>query len=108
MRSDGEDQSKKLTPEEMLRQVWNNYFPHRPWEEAFIIDTGLSRAVARSLLPFPEEMAATLDWWRDKMIAVVDATTAHCKNEPTLAGSTIKELREELARRAAGRKNNET
>jgi hypothetical protein len=103
----------KPTPEDMLRQVWSNHFlPYSSWDHAFIIDESLPQAVASSLHPFPDEMAATLDCWRSKMIAAVDEAVQRCKNDPmswvqserelaSLHAASDEEIIAELARRAA-------
>jgi hypothetical protein len=78
-----DDHSKHA--EEMLRQVWNNHFPHwshLSWDPLFSIDESLAAEIAHSLHPFPAEMAATLDCWRDKMVAAIDEIVQQFKNNP--------------------------
>jgi hypothetical protein len=65
--------------EEMLRQVCNNHFGHRSFDKLFIIDESVPGAIAHSLHPTPTEMAATLDRWRDKMIAAIDEVVLRYK-----------------------------
>jgi hypothetical protein len=115
--------------EAMLRQVWNNHFgPGLSWDEArqvwftsyswdnaFAIDEGaitivmrLPAAIVRSLHPMPAEMAATLDCWRDKMVAAVDEVVQRYKTVTAVdekGNITFGEV--ELVQRAAA-SNDET
>ena len=68
--------------EGLLRQVWANRFPHSSWYTVFSIDESVPAAIAYSLHPMPAEMAATLDYWRDKMVAAIDKVVLHHKNNP--------------------------
>src|SRR5258708_884269 len=71
---------------EMLRQVWNNHFPHLShlsWDPLVLgIDESLAAEIAHSLHPFPPEMAAALDYWRNKMVAAIDEIVQQFKNNP--------------------------
>jgi len=73
------------TREELiLRQIWNNKFPHLShlsWDPLHLgIDESLAEAIAHSLEPMPEEMAAVLDYWRDRMVATIDAIVDNYKS----------------------------
>jgi hypothetical protein len=80
-----DDHSKHA--EGLVRQVWNNKFPHvaahLSWDPLVLgIDESLADEIVCSLHPMPEEMAAALDWWRDKMVAAIDEIVQHYKNNP--------------------------
>jgi hypothetical protein len=79
--------------EELLRQVWNNYYGDEflrrqelatgdrlTWE-FFTLEDSFAYDIVRSLHPMPEAMAAALDCWRNKMVAVIDEKVQHLKAE---------------------------
>lgn len=73
--------------EGLVRQVWNNKFPHAaarfPWSPLVMgIDESLADEIACSLHPMPADMAAALDYWRDKMVATIDEIVQSYKNNP--------------------------
>ena len=81
-----DDHSKHA--EELVRQVWNNKFPrvapHLSWDPFVLgLDESLADEIAHSLHPMPAEMAAALDWWRDKMVAAIDELVQRYKNPPS-------------------------
>jgi hypothetical protein len=93
------------TPEEMLKQVCNNYFaPYTSLDELFVIDRSVPMAIAESLHPMPAEMAATLDCWRDKMIAAIEEVVLRYKKISTVEAymAMMREWREELDRVVRG------
>ena len=65
----------------MLRQVWSNVFGCLgPLEEAFVIDQSLPAQVAEQIAG-AADVAATLDCWRDKMVAAIDEVVRRFKGE---------------------------
>ena len=82
--------------EEMLRQVWNNANANeehkrmyervtgrvKTFEEcAFVIDQALPYDIVRELHLMPDEMAAVLNCWHNKMVAALDQFVQDLKAE---------------------------
>jgi hypothetical protein len=78
--------------EELLRQVFNNYYGEEmrsyerrtgkrlTWED-FVLEDAFAYNIVQSLHPMPEEMAAALDCLRNKAVAQIDALVQHLKAE---------------------------
>ena len=74
--------------EELLRQVFNNYYGEEmrsyerrtgerlTWED-FVLEDAFAYNIVQSLHPMPEEMAAALDCLRNKAVAHIDALVQH-------------------------------
>jgi hypothetical protein len=66
----------------LVRQVWNNHLRYYDEDDVFHVDKSLPNAIVESLHPMPDEMAAALDWWRDKMVAAIDELVQSYKDDP--------------------------
>jgi hypothetical protein len=67
--------------EKILRQICNNYFDHTSFDELFIIDESIPATIVHSLHQMPVEKAATLDCWRDKIVAAIEEVALRYKNK---------------------------
>jgi hypothetical protein len=82
------DDERSKHAAELVRQVWCNKFAKRAalypsWDPlALGIDESLAEEIVCSLHPFPEDMAAALDWWRNQMVATIDEVVRQFKNDP--------------------------